>query len=82
MCAPGDATIVSEIRVQKAFASRVPLNAELKIEPRDKVRIYHETDKKYVGPYQVIRVDGKQLFVVFNDREVQISALQAIKSST
>ncbi len=76
------ATIVSEMPVQKALTSRVPRNAELKIEPADKVRIYRETDKKYVGPYPVIRVDGKQLFVVIEDREVQFSVHQAIQAST
>ncbi len=67
------ATIVSELRVQKALASRVPGNAELKVEPGDKVRTYRDTDKKYVGLYPMIRVDGKQLFVVINNREVQFS---------
>ncbi len=76
------ATIVSEMRVQKALTSRVPRNAELKIEPGDKVRIYRETDMKYVGSYPVILVDGKQLFVVIEDREVQSSVHQAIQAST
>ncbi len=76
------ATIVSELRVQKALASRVPRSAELKIEPGDKFRIYRETDKKYIGPYPVIRVDGKQLFIKINDREVQFSVHQAIQAST
>ncbi len=76
------AIIVSEMRVQKALTSRVPRNAELKIEPRDKVRIYRETDKKYVGPYLVFRVDNKQLFAVIKDREVQFSVHQAIEPST
>ncbi len=73
------ATIVSELRVQKAVASRVQRNAELKIEPGDKVRIYRDTDKKYFGPYPIIRVDGKQLFVVINDREVQFSVTKPYK---
>ncbi len=76
------AAIVSEILLRKALAFRVPRNAELKIEPGDKVRIYCETNKKYVGPYQVIRVDDKQLFDVINDREVQFSVQKAIKAST
>ncbi len=66
-------TIVSELRVQKALASRFPRNAKLKIEPGYKVRICRETDKKYIGPYPVIRVYGKQLFVIISDREVQFS---------
>ncbi len=76
------ATIVSELRVQKALPSRVPRNAELKIEPGGNARIYRETHKKYTGSYPVIRVDGKQLFVIINDREVQFSVHQAIQAST
>ncbi len=34
------ATIVAEMRIQKAIASRVPRNAELTIEPGGKVLIY------------------------------------------
>ncbi len=42
-------TIVAEMRIQKALASRVRRNADLTIQPGDKVRIYRERDKKYVG---------------------------------
>ncbi len=64
------ATNFSELRVQKALTSRVPHNAELKIEPGDKVRIYRKTDKMYVGPQPVIRVEGMQFFVVINDHKI------------
>ncbi len=75
-------TIVSEFLLHRALAFRVPRNAELKIEPGKKVRIYCNTFKKYVGACPVVRIDGKQLFFVINYREVQFSFHQAIQAST
>ncbi len=67
------APIFSKLLVQEALVSRVPRNAELKIEHGAKVLIHPETDEEYVGPKPVIRVEGKPLFVVINDREVKFS---------
>ncbi len=50
--------------------------------PGDKLRVYRETDKKYVGPFPVIRIDGKQVYVLQDDREVQFSIHQNILAST
>ena len=69
-------TIVSEMRIHKALASRVPRKANLTIEPGDKIRIYRESDKKYVGPYPSIRVNIKQDFAVSDDRELQLCIQQ------
>ena len=76
------ATIVTETRIHKALASWVSRTAGLTIQPGDKVRIYRESDKKYVGPYPVIRVDRKQVFVVIDDREVQFSIYQVVQATT
>ncbi len=70
------------MRRQNALASRVPRNADLTIEPGDKVRIYSESEKKYVGPYPVIRIDEKQVFVVIDEREVQSSIHQVVQATT
>ncbi len=72
------AKVVSKMLVLKALTPRIPRSAELKIKRGDKFRIYRETYKKYVEPYPVIRVDGKQLFVVIKDREVHFRVHQAI----
>lgn len=48
-------TVVAEIRIRKALASRIPRNADLSIEAGDKVRVFRETDNKYLGPYQIGR---------------------------
>ena len=73
MCPPGDGYNFSKLFVEEALVSRVPSNAELKIEHGDKVLIHPQIDEKYVGPKPVIRVEGKPLFVVINDREVKFS---------
>eukprot|EP00171_Calliarthron_tuberculosum_P022791 IDg22791t1 len=75
------ATITAELRVRKALMSKVPRNADLILHPGDQVRVYRETDKKYVGPYPILRVDDKQVFLLIKDKEVQFSLHQVILSS-
>lgn len=41
-------------------------------------RVYRETHRKYVGPYPVQRIDGTQVFVIINEREVQHNLDQVI----
>ena len=64
-------TVVSELRVRQAMLSKIPRCVDTILKPGDLVRVYIETDKKYVGPYPVIRVDGKQVYLIINDKEVQ-----------
>ena len=62
--------ITANLRIRKALASKVPRNADVAFEPGDKVRVYGETDRRYIGPFPIIFVDGKQVFVLQDDREV------------
>ena len=41
--------------------SQVPRNADLTLKPGDKAHVYRETDKRYMGPYPVLRVVDKQV---------------------
>lgn len=76
-CAPKEmATRTPELRIRKELLSRVPRNAAVQIVAGEKVRVYRETDRPYVGPYPVTRVDKKQVYVVIKDREVQFSIHQ------
>lgn len=72
------ATTTAELRLKKALLYKVPRNAELTVETGDMVRIYRETDKRDIGPFPVIRIDDKQVFVIQNDREVQHSFHQVL----
>ena len=76
------ATIVFEQRKGKALTSLVPRNSTLIIEPGDKVCVYRETEKKYVRPSSVIRIDGTQGYVLQDDRELQFNIHQAILVTT
>lgn len=62
------AIITAELRILKAIKSKAPGNAILIIEAGDHVRVYRETDKRYLGPYLVILAYGNPIFVVQNDR--------------
>lgn len=48
--------------------SKVHRNHDLVLRLGNNVRIFWETDKKYVGPYSVIRVDEKQVFIMVNEK--------------
>ncbi|MEM1283154.1 MAG: reverse transcriptase domain-containing protein [Chlamydiota bacterium] len=74
-------TVTSELRIRKAMLSKVPRNADLVLNPGDMVRVFRETDRKYLGPYPVIRVDGKQVFILINDKEIQHSIHQVLHAS-
>ncbi len=67
------AKTVAESRLKMALASRVPRNAAMSVAAGDLVRVFRETGKHYVGPFPIIRVGGKQVFVLQGDREVQFS---------
>lgn len=71
-------TISSELRIRKSLMSRVPQNIDLILHPGDEVRVFRESDKMYMGPYPVIRVDGKQVFVIDDNKEKQFSLHQCL----
>ncbi len=76
------AIITAELQIRKALSSRVPRNADLVIEVGDLVRVFRENDKRYVGPYPVIRVDGTHVFIIDNHREVKFNKHQVLPAST
>ena len=49
-----------------------------KIEVREKVKVFRDTEQHYTGPFPVIRVDGKQTFVLNGEGEVRFSLYQVI----
>ena len=76
------ANITAEVRIRKALSSLVPRNAYLVIEDVDLVRVFRETDKRYVGPYPVICVDGIHVFTIDNHREVKFNKHQVLPATT
>lgn len=70
--------ITARIRVRKAMISKVLRIVGLVLHRRDKIRMFRGTDKKYVGPYFVERIDGIQVFVIVNYQEVQHNTNQVI----
>lgn len=74
------ATITAELRIKRALMSRVPRNADLVLEPGDQIKVYRETDRKYIGPFPVIRIDKKQVFVLHGNVEKAYSLHQVIRA--
>ncbi len=71
-------TITAALRIRRALLSKVPRNADLKLSIGDKVKIFRESGKKYIGPFPITRIDGKQIFVLDRDKEVQYSIHQLV----
>ena len=42
-------SIKAELRIRKALMSRAPRSTDIILEPEDQVRVFRETDRKYVG---------------------------------
>ena len=72
---PEMAILTAEIRISAALSSCV-------IETGDCVRGFCKADKQYVGPYPIIRVDGTQVFIIDNQREVKFNKHQVFPATT
>ena len=72
------ATVVSELRVRQALLSRTPAAATRTIQPGDYVRIFREGDRKFLGPHEVIKVEGKEIYINNNGRLVHHNLSQVI----
>ncbi len=75
------ATVVAELRLKTALASRILQNADLSVAAGDSVRVLRETDKRYVGPFQIIRVHSNQVFFLQGNREVQFDIQQVLPAA-
>ena len=50
--------------------AKVQRNVDLVLNRGDVVRVYRKTDRKYAGLYPVECLDGNQVFLIINYREV------------
>lgn len=65
--------VAAELHIRRVMPSRIPRNADIVIEVGYLVRVYRATNRRYAGLYSVIRIDGRQIFVIFNDHEKKFS---------
>lgn len=72
------ATIIAELRIRQALRSRVPPSADYVITAGDNVRVFRETDKRFLGPYKVVAVEGKQVFINRDGKRLQHSIDQLV----
>lgn len=61
-------TKIAELRIKHTLLSRVSKNADLMLETSDRVCVYKKTDRKYMEPLSVVRIDGKQVFPVQGEK--------------
>lgn len=70
----------AQLKIRKVLNLRIPRNTDLILHQGDKVKVFRESDKKYIGLYPVVRVDGKQVFIIDeNSKEKQFCIHQVIK---
>lgn len=72
------ATIVAELRIKQALLSRPPAAASVIHQPGDMVRIYREGDRRMIGPFRVIRIQEKEIYVDQDGRLAHYNITQAI----
>lgn len=71
-------TIASELRLCTALLSKLPIISNHNLQIEQKVLVFREKEKpcKWTGPYKVIRLCDKQVFIDGNGEEVQHSIAQ------
>lgn len=66
-------SITAKLKIQKALRSKIPPASTYQVNVGDDVYVYKEKDKKWRGPFQVIRIFDKQVFVNRDGKEAQYS---------
>lgn len=72
------ASIVSEMHISEALRSKPPSVASIIHAPGDMVRLYLDNDKKFLGPFLVIKVEDKEIFVDYDGPLEHINCSQVI----
>ena len=75
------ATIVSQLRVAQALRSKVPPAAKHIIVPGDRVFVFREGNKSFLGPFPVIRVSQKEVYVSQDNKLAHYNLSQVIPAS-
>ena len=73
------ATIFAEQRIRQALNNRTPAATSIVIAPCYRVRVIRESDKRLHGPYNVIRVDGKEVYVEIDNHLRNFNVSQVIR---
>jgi hypothetical protein len=55
--------VVSELRIKRALDSNTPPGAERTFKPGELVYVYRERPQEWLGPYPVVQVDGKTVYI-------------------
>lgn len=70
------AIIVAQLRTAQALCHRVPPESNPILQPGMKARVDRETNKRLNGPYEVIKISDKQVYVNCNRKLVQFKTSQ------
>jgi hypothetical protein len=70
-------TITSELRVRRALSAIIPTASTEPYSAGQKVLVYRDNESPHwQGPYSIIRIENKQVYIDRNGKEVQHSISQ------
>jgi hypothetical protein len=70
-------TVTSELRVHRALSANIPTPSTKSYSAGQKALVYRENySPHWQGPYKIIRIENKQVYIDRNGKEVQHSISQ------
>lgn len=56
-------TIAAELRISQAIRYNIPPAIHFKFRPGDDVRVYNEKERRWCGPFKIMRLSGREVVV-------------------
>lgn len=72
------AQIVAEKRVLRALRSMVPPEARYLLKPGELVRFFCEKERRWIGPFEVVKVEGKSIYLSDTTKVMKFNIVQVM----
>ena len=76
------AAISAKLRIQSALRAKLPPATEYLVYPGDWVYVFRERTKDWNGPYETLRVTGKDIFVEIDGHEKKFNISQILPDNS
>lgn len=70
------AQIAAEQRILRVLKSKVPPASRCSLNPGELLRVYHEKERRWLGPVHIVKIEGKSVFVSDTKKVVKFNAIQ------
>lgn len=75
------ASISARLRIQQALRSKIPPATDYVVNPGNLVYVFRDNDRKWHGPYEVLKVYNKEIYVSVDGVEKHFNISQIIPDS-